>query len=499
MAERFEAGWRALRWPGSVVWVVAALAALALGLRLACVGQSLFGDELFLYVDVHGRSLGQLFSLVHDTEKTPPLGFVLGWLFARGGSATELVRVPSLVASVATVPLIYLLGSRTVGRGAGVVAAAWFAISPFEIFYGTEDRGYALVAALVVLSTLSLLAALEERRLRWWVLYGFAAAAAVYTHYTAALTLVPQAAWALWTHRESAREQLVANGLVVLAFLPWLPSFLVQIRHSGKEALFLSQVVPLTASRVAKISGQSLVGHPFLSLSQLPGRGTLAILAAVVVVLLSALGYGLWRGTRRFRPTLSTRRGLVVLLALAPLVGLVLYSARPHVSFLLARNLSVAVPYALLLFGWLLTWPRPCVAAALSVAALAAVALGTVKVLSPDYQRPDARDAARYIDARAAPTTPVIDWEVLCSDNCPPARATQLYLERPHRIYMREEALSGWAAATRAHVPVVITGPAPILLILAPPPRYAPRYRLAAQHTSRGAPYEIVTREFVPR
>ena len=106
MAERFEAGRRALRWPGVAVWVVAALAALALGLRLACVGQSLFGDELFLYVDVHGHSLGQVFSLVHDTEKTPPLGFVLGWLFARGGSATELVRVPSLVASVATVPLI---------------------------------------------------------------------------------------------------------------------------------------------------------------------------------------------------------------------------------------------------------------------------------------------------------------------------------------------------------------------------------------------------------
>jgi uncharacterized membrane protein len=91
------------------------------------------------------------------------------------------MRGPSLVASVATVPLVYVVGLWTVGRGAGLVAAAWFALSPFQIFYGTETRAYALVAALVVLSTYSLLAALDERRLRWWTLFALASAAAVYT------------------------------------------------------------------------------------------------------------------------------------------------------------------------------------------------------------------------------------------------------------------------------------------------------------------------------
>jgi hypothetical protein len=501
---------RALRWSRSPAWIIAGLAVLAFGLRWACVNQSLFGDELFLYVIVHDRSLGHVFSVVHDTEKTPPLGFVLGWLFARGPDAPMLMRLPSLAASVATVPLLYLLGRRTVGRGAGIVAAAWFALSPFEIFYGTEARGYALVTALGVLSTLSLLAALDGRRVRWWGLYALAAAAALHTHYIAALTVIPQAAWALWTHRESAREQLIANALVVLAWLPWLPSFVVQFRHSSGEAAVLDELAPLTLSNLGKAVGTSLAGHPFVPLGELQGRGALAVLAAALLAgVLLALGYEVRRGTRRFRPTLSSRVGLVVLLALVPVVGIVLYSLRPRTSFLLPRNLSVAVPYALLLFGWLLTYPRARVAAALSIVAVAAVAAGGVRLLSADYQRPDARDAARYIDANAPPTAPVV--ASLTPFAGPPARAVRLYLERPHRIYEPSELRSAWAAGIRTRAPVLISFfdpsslrtsipglPTPKIDLFAPPRQYASQYRLVAEHTSSGW-IPIVVRRYAPR
>ena len=196
-----RAGVGTRRWSGSEAWTVGLITLLALALRAACLNQSLFGDELFAYEIVHNRSLGQVFSVVHETEKTPPLGFVLSWLPERLGGP-ELIRLPSFVAGIATVPLLYLLGRRIFDRPTALVAALWFAMSPFQIFYGTETRSYALVAALVVLSTLALLSALEERRLRWWALYTIAATAAAYTHYIAVLTLIPQAAWALWSYRE---------------------------------------------------------------------------------------------------------------------------------------------------------------------------------------------------------------------------------------------------------------------------------------------------------
>src|SRR4051812_43115831 len=170
-----------------IVLAVGALTLLALALRLTCIGQSLFGDELYLYSAVHDRSLGGMLAVVHDTEKTPPLYFLLAWVTARGAHATELVRLPSVLAGTSSVPLVYVLGREAFSRASGLVAAACIALSPFAIFYGTEARGYSLVAALVVLSTVALLQALRDGRRRWWLLHGAAALAALYTHYIAAL------------------------------------------------------------------------------------------------------------------------------------------------------------------------------------------------------------------------------------------------------------------------------------------------------------------------
>jgi hypothetical protein len=489
-----RARWRTVGVRSWATWIVVGLTALALVLRWGYVRQSLFGDELFLWAIVNGRSLGQVFSMIHDTEKTPPLGFVLSWLSAHLGDAPELVRIPSLVASVATVPLLYLLGRRTVGAGAGIVAAAWFALSPFEIFYGTEARSYALVAAFVVLSTLALLAALDGGRRWWWALYAGAAAAAVYSHYIAVLTLVPQAAWALWAHRESAREQLIAAAVAMLGFLPWLPSFLVQARHSADEARRISEIVPLTLSNAAHFTLEATVSRQWVALSDLPGRVPLAILGALLAGLLIVVLNKTRTGTARLGSTLATSSGLLVLLALAPLVGLVLYSVRPHTSLLLSRNLSAAAPYAFLIFGRLLTYPRGRLAAVLCIAALAVLAVGTIKTLGADYQRADARDAADFIEGQAPASAPVVD--------VPGPHGIRTYLEPSRRIYTTSEFGAGeWEAAARTRSPVFFSSlhVSAYLGALRPPPRYARRYRLVAAHTSPGLPLGLVVREYAPR
>src|SRR5919198_2677847 len=111
---------------------VAALSALALGARLALLGQSLFADELSTWWIVSTHGLGGVISTVHsDAEITPPLYFVLAWLVTRIHESPELLRLPSLLAGVATVPLTYLLGERTVGRAAGLVGAVLVTLSPF--------------------------------------------------------------------------------------------------------------------------------------------------------------------------------------------------------------------------------------------------------------------------------------------------------------------------------------------------------------------------------
>jgi mannosyltransferase len=476
---------------------VTGLTLLALALRWPYFHQSLFGDELFLYLDVHGRSLGQVLSAVHDTEKTPPLGFLLGWLFTHGRNPTVLVRLPSLMASVATVPLLYLLGQRTLGRAAGLVAAAWFALSPFAIFYGSEARAYALVTALVVLSTLALLSALEERRLRWWALYALAVAAALYTHYISALVLLPQAAWALWTNRDSAREQLLAAGAVVLVLLPWLPSFLAQARHSGAEARRLAMLAPLTFKSFVTTTVKALTGHPFAGLGTVPGKAALAVMAAALVALAVAAVSDLRRRGGLRAPSSSAPGVLVGLLAVTPVVLLALYSLRPHASWFVARNLSVAVPYALLLVGWLLAYGlRRRVLLPLSIAVLACMAVGAVRSLSPDRQRPDARGVAHYIAAHSPPGAAVIDAEFPFTGA--PANAVRIYLPRSRPAYDPAGSDAAWDAARSGKPVFIVSRDIDVLLkLLVPPSQYATRFRLMASHTTRGF-IQYSVREYAP-
>ena len=251
------------------------------------------------------------------------------------------------------------------------------------------------------------MAALDSRRKRWWGLYALAITAAVYSHYTAVLVLAPQAAWALWAHRDRWREQLLATGAAALLFLPWLPSFVVQAENSADEARRIAASVPLTLSNVAELGPRALVGHPFVPFQDLPGWGALLALAAVVAGTVLVAIYRLATGRARLRPSLSSRGTLLLLLAVGPFWLLLAYSLRPETSFLLGRNLSVSVPYTVLLVGWLLTLPGGRLRIALPIIALALVSVGTLKMLTPDYQRPDAKDAAEYIDAEAPPGAPI--------------------------------------------------------------------------------------------
>ena len=87
--------------------------------------------------------------------------------------------MPSLSsnAGTATIPLVYQVGRRTVGRRAALVAAALTTLAPFMVYYSTEARAYGLMMLAVLLSTLGVLLALDTERTRWWVLYGVSASA----------------------------------------------------------------------------------------------------------------------------------------------------------------------------------------------------------------------------------------------------------------------------------------------------------------------------------
>ena len=125
--------------------VVVAGCAIALGLvaRIAHFDDTMLADELSTLYIVHDHSLRDVLHLVRsDAEISPPLYFVLAWICAQFGSASELIRLPALVAGLASIPLAFLLARRLFGTSAGLVAAALMALNPFMVYYSTEARPY---------------------------------------------------------------------------------------------------------------------------------------------------------------------------------------------------------------------------------------------------------------------------------------------------------------------------------------------------------------------
>ena len=216
-------------------WAAAAGVALGLGvlLRFWC-RSDLWLDEA-LSVSIARLPLSELPEALRR-DGAPPLYYVLlhGWMRV-WGTGDLAVRSLSGLLATATLPLIWLAGRRVGARATAWAAALLLASSPFAVRYATETRMYALVLLLTLVGHLVLARALEGPTRGRLVAVAVVAALLLYTHYWSIYLLAVVAAWlaARARRQAAARWCLLALGAGGLAFLPWLPIFLFQARHTG--------------------------------------------------------------------------------------------------------------------------------------------------------------------------------------------------------------------------------------------------------------------------
>ena len=396
----------------------------ALAVRLAGIGQSLYGDELYTYGDVVGRGLVDVFREVEQVEDNPPGYFVLAWLAAKLGEPTVTIRLPSLLFGVATVPALYWVGEKVAGSRAALLGAALFALSPFAVFYADEARPYALMTFFVVLAAGLLLVAVRTNRPLTWIAFGACVASALYSHYTAVFALAGMGIWAFWTAAASRRQLVLAYAAAALAFVPWLATSPGTGSFKGFAVLF-----PFTARNSAEDLVRALVGAPFRELSDVPGTAAWLLLAAAVLIAASQV----LRRLQLRRP--SPELGLVIALALATPAGVALYSGAVS-SIFAPRNLIAMLPFACLLAGTVLARldrPRMLAAAACAVLGLA---IGTKATLGDASRRPPWQDAAAAIDSSWRPGDVIGQYQPFPvgtpgSDRRPLLDSLRVYLDHP--------------------------------------------------------------------
>jgi mannosyltransferase len=284
----------------TATWLVlGALIVVGAALRFWRIGHQGYWYDEGVTVSLLHDSFGHMLGSLPHSEGTPPVYYVIGWVWARiFGFAEAGVRSLSAVAGVLVIPAMYGIGAKLVSRRAGLIAAALTAFNPFLIWYSQEARSYSL---LVLFATLSLLAWVHllspQSSGRWIIAWGVAASLTLATHYYGVLVVAPEAAWLLWVHVVD-RRVWVAVGAAAVVGCALVPLALSQ---TGNTAWIAHD--PL-GGRLGQIGPQFVLGTGAPARTWLKLGGALSLLLAGVLLA--------WRADVRARRAAALLGGLVV-------------------------------------------------------------------------------------------------------------------------------------------------------------------------------------------
>lgn len=303
------------------LWIaVIGMTLIGLCLRVLMFREAAFGDELSTLWIIRGNDPWGVISMVHsDAEITPPLFFVLAklgaWLF---DTTISGVRSPSLVAGVLTVPAVYLVGLRMLGRRGALYATAIATVSPLLIYFSGLARAYAVMLLMLFVATWFLLEATSGKGRNWaWFGWAVTGCLAVYGHYVAAPAIAGQLIWILWFFPALRWRALAFAGLMVLLYVPWMSGFVADLDSPTSHILREIQGTGFVAKRQATEllfflrvdqGGPGFFGRPDTLI------GSIGILVAVAAIVVSLV-----RG-RFVRPQPEQRRGMWLGLLMAATV-----------------------------------------------------------------------------------------------------------------------------------------------------------------------------------
>ena len=332
------------------------------------------------------ESISQLWSWSTIADPgNPSLYYTLlhGWLAFGDGEGT--VRLLSALFGALTIPLVYAVGRTIRDHSLGLVAALLFAISPFQLWYSREARGYALLtfgATLAMLGIAYLLRYPERSAIglwgdfrAWrargsgvisnrassqgagwaWLAYVLGTTIALLAHNTAVFLLMGanllMLGWWLVHGRtvRFLRNWLVAQAIVLLLWGTWLPAYMQQALHGAAY----SWIPRPTVRRVLFDSYNVWAG----SVWAIP-----PLAEAPLIVFLACLGLWSWRKDRRWI-------AFVLILGLVAPVAELVISVSWKPIFLDKTLIWAAVPLCL------------AVAAGLLALRPRALAIGTLVVL----------------------------------------------------------------------------------------------------------------------
>jgi len=277
-------------------------------------------------------SFGGMLHTIPLTESTPPLYYVIAWVWTKLFGTSELgLRSLSALAGTAAVPVCYAAAAQFASRRVALFTTALAAVSPMLVWYSQEARAYSLLMLLSALTVLFFGEALRDPKRSTIGLWSVASVLALATHYFAGFLVLGEAIWLLAQRR--------ARGRVALACVPIVTAVgalapLAEYQHRQGHLTFIGTTA--LASRIRNTAEVFVAGQTGPLIPGVTAAGLVLVGVAVALLVVCASR----PERRRLLPTAAVGAcGLGVPLVLA-VAGW---------DYVLARNLlPVWLPIAIL-------------------------------------------------------------------------------------------------------------------------------------------------------
>lgn len=217
----------------------------------------------------------------------PPFYYLILYLFRYIGTNEVILRFPSVVFGVLTIPLLYKVGKLFFGAKEGLVGAFLLSISTFHVYYSQEARMYTLLTLLSLLSLFFFYKSMTEDKNILWLVFMLSTVLTLFTHSFGVFILLVETAFvflmlirnALLSRKVRAPTKLERFGkrtflmftlsliTIFALFFPFfysrwgIPSLLPSPQTEPQSQNSLPP--PLELSFLVKLFGQLSNGSPF--------------------------------------------------------------------------------------------------------------------------------------------------------------------------------------------------------------------------------------------
>lgn len=191
-------------------------------------GNSLWYDEL-LQVRIAQASLSEIIAALQP-HAAMPLDYFVTRAMLGLGTNEFILRFPACAFSTLSVAVIYSVGRRMFSSPAGLLSAAFLAVSSFAVTYAHEARPYSLYLLFTLGSFYWLYRALQTNGLAHWLAYVVCIIGAVLTHLFAVFAILAQVLF-------------VVGGLIVRAIKPSRAQLFCHIKRSTIVAVLVAALL----------------------------------------------------------------------------------------------------------------------------------------------------------------------------------------------------------------------------------------------------------------